>query len=85
MRPLTVSAGTAALDDSEGLAMELTVSETGGKALLKWIVDLPWTRVAIWLTVGLVAAQLKDFFGVSCPGLPLMYHVSSSVWGQRPC
>ena len=81
MRPLTVSAGTAALDDSDGLAMELTVPETGGKALLKWIVDLPWTRVAIWLTVGLVAAQLKDFFGVSCPEPPLMYHLSSSVWG----
>ena len=68
MPPVTASAGTAALDESEGLGVELVVSETGGKALLKWIVDLPWTRVAIWLTVGLVAAQLKDFFGVSCPG-----------------
>ena len=70
MPAVTVSAGTAALNESEGSAVELTVSETGGKALLKWIVDLPWTRVAIWLTVGLVAAQLKDFFGVSCPALP---------------
>lgn len=32
--------------------------------MLTWISELPWPRVAIWLTVALTASQFHDFFGV---------------------
>jgi len=33
-----------------------------------WLQELPWSRIATWMTVGLVASILIDFFGVSaCP------------------
>ena len=36
----------------------------GARELLTWISELPWARVAIWLTVALTASQFHDFFGV---------------------
>ena len=36
----------------------------GARELLTWISELPWPRVAIWLTVALTASQFHDFFGV---------------------
>lgn len=39
-------------------------SSGGARELLTWISELPWARVAIWLTVALTAAQFQDFFGV---------------------
>ena len=40
-------------------------STGGARELLTWISELPWPRVAIWLTVALTASQFHDFFGVS--------------------
>ena len=38
----------------------------GARELLTWVYELPWTRIAIWATVAVAAAQFHYFFSVSC-------------------
>ena len=52
---------SATLQDS---LIEEPRSNGGARELLTWISELPWARVAIWLTVALTASRFQDFFGV---------------------
>ena len=48
----------------QGSLVAESQSTGGARELLNWISELPWPRVAIWLTVALTASQFHDFFGV---------------------
>ena len=65
---LRCSAQDALIADPR-LSEPLIEPETSGGAreLLTWVYELPWTRIAIWATVAVAAAQFQYFFGVSCP------------------
>ena len=39
-------------------------NDGGARQLITWISELPWTRVAVWVTVAITALQFQDFFGV---------------------
>ena len=65
----------------ESFAVVEPRSTTGGaRELLTWISELPWPRVAIWLTVALTASQFHDFFGVST--FLAAYQLSPEQWCQ---
>ena len=48
----------------QGTLVDEPRTSGGARELLTWISELPWARVAIWLTVALTASQFQDFFGV---------------------
>lgn len=56
--------GTALHATLQGGLVAEPQSSGGARELLTWISELPWPRVAIWLTVALTASQFHDFFGV---------------------
>ena len=57
-----------------------TSSPKGSRELYKWLLDdLPWSRLAVWLTVVWGAYQLKDFFGVHPISALLSCHIARQM------
>jgi hypothetical protein len=64
---LAFQSGGRSGSSGEGGSSSYTSSASGSRTLndvIHWTINLPWQKAFSWVVVGIVASQLRDFFGV---------------------
>jgi hypothetical protein len=69
--------------ESSGYAPQGYNNPTGGRRQLSDVIDdfinLPWQKIASWVTVALLASQLRDFLGVCCSDIQFIASINLNL------